>query len=125
MLQSVKILLVEDQPVIAMDVEAMLLDNGAGRVTTAATVAEALACLLEHAPDVAVLDVNLGTTTSVPIAEELLRRNIPFVFATGYGDVSMLPKNMTSAPVVQKPYEGAALNEAIAAAVAGRQNGAA
>ena len=77
------LLLVEDQMLIAMDAEAILADAGIGRVVTACSVADAL----EHiraSLDVAVLDVNLGAGTSIPIAEELARRGVPFVFTTGY-----------------------------------------
>ena len=57
------------------------------------------------APEVAVLDINLGIGTSIPVAEELSRRNIPFVFATGYGDKSHIPPAFAATPVVRKPYD--------------------
>ncbi|MNL54790.1 hypothetical protein D3C87_1781520 [compost metagenome] len=63
-------------------------------------------------PDVAILDVNLGSGTSLPIAEELVRRGVPFVFATGYSDRSIIPANLT-APIVRKPYEAEALISAV------------
>ena len=69
-------------------------------------------------PGVAVLDINLGQGTSAPVAGELERRGVPFVFATGYGEAADLPGHFRAAPVVRKPYTAAALVEAISRAVA-------
>lgn len=106
---DLRVLLVEDQMLIAMDVEATLLEHGATQVVTASSADEALAAIRKQAPDIGVLDVNLGSGTSIPVAEELRRRNIPFVFATGYGDGSTIPVELRSAPTVRKPYEGESL----------------
>lgn len=114
-----KILLVEDQMLIALDVEAMLEDHGAGEVATANSVSAALARLADFTPDVAILDVNLGTDTSIAVAEELVRRAIPFVFATGYGETSFIPEAMQTVAVVRKPYDSEKLIPALAAALGG------
>lgn len=111
------VLLVEDQMLIAMDAEALLAEAGADRVMTARTVTEALAQLRAELPDVAVLDVNLGIGTSIPIAEDLARRGVPFVFATGYGEGPQIPGAFKDVPVVRKPYDGPTLVEAITAVV--------
>jgi light-regulated signal transduction histidine kinase (bacteriophytochrome)/CheY-like chemotaxis protein len=111
-LGNLEFLLVEDQMLIAADVEAMLADNGIDKVTTSPSVSDALRRLKDFTPDVAILDVNLGSGTSLPIAEELLRRHVPFVFATGYSDRSIIPATF-SAPVVRKPYEATALIAAV------------
>ena len=70
-------------------------------------------------PDLAILDVNLGVGTSVAVAEELQRLTVPFVFATGYGDSSFIPKAMRHIPVVRKPYSAEALTQALARALEG------
>jgi light-regulated signal transduction histidine kinase (bacteriophytochrome) len=114
---NTRVLLVEDHMLIAMDVEASLEDHGLSDITTTASAAEALEMLRGTTPDVAVLDVNLGEETSLPVAEELARRGIPFVFATGYGDGSMIPAMFSNVPVVRKPYEIAALIAAISSVV--------
>eukprot|EP00913_Durusdinium_trenchii_P021225 g19938.t1 len=101
-------LLVEDQMLIAADVETMLADRGVASVTTAPSVTDAMRKLKSFTPDVAILDVNLGSGTSLPIAEELVRRGVPFVFATGYSDRAIIPSHL-SAPVVRKPYEADSL----------------
>ena len=64
--------------------------------------------------DVAVLDVNLGVGTSMEVADQLVRRSVPFVFATGYGDTAMIPGALRSIPVVRKPHEAQSLVTAIA-----------
>jgi light-regulated signal transduction histidine kinase (bacteriophytochrome) len=109
-----RVLLVEDQLVIALDAEDILRHAGAAHVETASSVRDALKLLPGSPPDLAILDVNLGVGTSLPIAEELQRRSIPFVFATGYGDSSFIPKTMRSVPIVRKPYSTEALTKALA-----------
>lgn len=111
-LADLELLLVEDQMLIAADVEAMLASHGIDKVTTTPSVAEAFRKLRDFTPDVAILDVNLGSGTSLPIAEELVRRKVPFVFATGYSDRPLMPVDF-AAPVVRKPYEAAALISAV------------
>lgn len=111
-LQEIEVFLVEDQMLVAADVEIMLAENGVTKVTTAPSVEDAMKRLKNFTPDVAILDVNLGTGTSLPIAEELERRGVPFIFATGYSDRSVVPASF-SAPVVRKPYEAKALIGAV------------
>jgi light-regulated signal transduction histidine kinase (bacteriophytochrome)/CheY-like chemotaxis protein len=113
-----RFLLIEDQLVIALEAEEILRGAGAATVETAATVRDALNLLLSYFPDLAILDVNLGEDTSVEVAEELRRRAIPFIFATGYGDSSFIPKHMRHVPVVRKPYSADALTKALASVVA-------
>ncbi|MCX7358356.1 MAG: GAF domain-containing protein [Alphaproteobacteria bacterium] len=119
-LDGLKVLLLEDQLVIALDAEAMLQSCGVGGVDTTATASEALRTLVATAPDIAVLDVNLGSGNSFPVAEELRRRKIPFIFATGYGDHTIIPKSLADVPVVRKPYDPDALAATMARALAGR-----
>jgi light-regulated signal transduction histidine kinase (bacteriophytochrome)/CheY-like chemotaxis protein len=118
-LADLEFLLVEDQMLIAADLETMLANHGISKVTTTPSVADAMRRLKDFTPDVAILDVNLGSATSLPIAEELLRREIPFVFATGYSDRSVIPATF-SAPVVRKPYEASALIGAVRTVLNGR-----
>jgi len=117
-LEGLRVLLLEDQLVIALDAEAMLQTCGVGSVDTTATAAEALRTLVATEPNIAVLDVNLGSGNSFPVAEELRRRNIPFIFATGYGDHTIIPKSMADVPVVRKPYDPDALASTMARALA-------
>jgi light-regulated signal transduction histidine kinase (bacteriophytochrome) len=108
-----RILLVEDQMLIAMDVEGMLNDRGYGNIITTNSAEDALRLVKAHAPHFGILDVNLGSGTSLSVAEELKRQNIPFVFATGYGDGGMIPESLSDAPIVKKPYDISAVLAAL------------
>lgn len=100
-----RILLVEDQTLIAMALEAELQDHGLQVTGRAATVAAALALIDADPPDLAVLDVNLADQDSLPVAQALRDRAIPFVFATGYGSDIDLPDSFSDIPVAAKPYQ--------------------
>ncbi|MNH34679.1 two-component response regulator [compost metagenome] len=98
-------LILEDQLVIAVGLEQILADALVEDVITASSEAEAMKLLASHRPDVAVLDINLGTGTSIAVAEALSRQHIPFLFATGYGDSVSIPAHLKHVPVVRKPYD--------------------
>ena len=98
-------LIVEDQLLIAIDLEQMLESAGITILANATSPRDALAALIKNTPDVAVLDVNLGDSTSEDVARHLQEKDIPFVFATGYGDGGAIPADFNSVPVIRKPYE--------------------
>lgn len=104
MLTGHDVLLVEDSLIIALDAEDIAGRLGAETVTTAATVEAALEIIESSPPSVAMLDINLGDSTSFPIADRLMDLNIPFLFATGYGEQASLPMDHRGRTVVQKPY---------------------
>ena len=108
-----RILIVEDEALVAMLVEDALLDAGAEVVGPVATVAEAMALLDTAAPDAAVLDLNLAGETSTPVADVLAARSVPFVVATGYG-AEGLPAGHASVPVLAKPYDPDELTSTLA-----------
>jgi CheY-like chemotaxis protein len=99
-----RVLVVEDEALVAMLVEDALLDAGASVIGPAATVAEALALLERETPEAAVLDLNLAGETSTPVADALAARGVPFVVATGYG-ADGLPPGHAAVPVLAKPYD--------------------
>jgi DNA-binding NarL/FixJ family response regulator len=103
------VLILEDQLVIAVGLEQILFNANIEDVITAGSEAETMRILAVRKPDVAVLDINLGTGTSIAVAEELTRLNIPFLFATGYGDSFTIPDHLRRAPVVRKPYDGVSI----------------
>jgi two-component sensor histidine kinase len=98
------VLLVEDSLIIALDAEDILRRLGALHVITAGTVEHALEAIDRDQPDLALLDINLGYENSFPVADRLLARGIPFLFATGYGEQAHLPEPHQGRLVVQKPY---------------------
>lgn len=103
-----KVLVVEDEALVAMLVEDALLDAGFAVIGPAATVEEALALLDRETPDAVVLDLNLAGETSTPVADSLAARGIPYVIATGYGATG-LPAGHQDAMVLAKPYDPAEL----------------
>ncbi|MGN6374637.1 MAG: HWE histidine kinase domain-containing protein [Sphingomonas sp.] len=107
------VLLVEDSMIIAMDAEDILTTLGADRVISAASVAQARTEIEAARPDFAVLDLNLGNETSLPIAEQLTAMDVPFVFATGYGEQLKLPDALKGARVIQKPYTSDSIARAV------------
>jgi light-regulated signal transduction histidine kinase (bacteriophytochrome) len=111
------VLLLEDNMLIAMETEDALRSLGAARVEVCNTVNQALRVLDAVPVDMAVLDVNLGKETSVPLADQLTRGNVPFVFATAYNDHIMIPERFRSIPVVRKPASDDQLVESIMRAI--------
>lgn len=107
------ILLVEDNMIIALDSEKFLADLGADKVLTASSVGEALRFIESEDVACAMLDLNLGTETSLPVAKVLKERGIPFAFATGYGDTAQLLEDYPEVEVLTKPYEKAMVAEVV------------
>lgn len=102
-LKGARILIVEDAVLLALELQTGLSEAGATVVGPAYELEEALE-LVSQPIDVAVLDANLNGRSVTPVAEALARRGIPFIFATGYGDVGDAPGGF-DAPVIRKPYD--------------------
>lgn len=107
-----RVLLVEDESLVALMIEDMIEDIGAVGIGTASTIDEALATLQSARPDIAVLDINVGGNTVFPVCERLAELGIPFVFSTGYGQHGV-PPQWSASPVLQKPYSAPQLAEAL------------
>src|SRR5262245_15985848 len=99
-----RILLVEDETLVALDLEAMLEGAGCEVVGPMPTVASAISRLSSEPVDGALLDVNLGKETVYPLADWLRNQRVPYVFLTGYG-AEILPEAHRDRPVVLKPYD--------------------
>jgi CheY-like chemotaxis protein len=108
-------LVVEDEILVAMYIEDLLTDLGFDVVALATDLEQAMPVAREGAFDVAVLDVNLAGRASFPVAEVLLERRIPFLFASGYGSKGLLER-WRDAVRIQKPFRGEDLAAAIARA---------
>ena len=117
--RPLRILIAEDEPLVAMDLEERARMLGFHVLGAFGTVELALAALDEALPDLAVLDVNLRGKLSHPVAEKLRRNGIPVVFATGYEEVVDLPRQLADVPRVSKPFSDAELQEALNNAIAG------
>ena len=117
-LTGLRLLLVEDEAMVAMMVEDMLSELGCVVVDVAGTVSRAVA-LADDASlliDGALLDVNLGGETVYPVAEALAARGVPFIFSTGYS-ISGITARFTHVPILAKPYKLDALEEHLMAAI--------
>ena len=119
------ILIVEDQLLIAMDLEGQLEEAQLAVFGIASSVRQAMDLIDASRPDLAVLDVNLGRETSLPVAARLRGLGVPFVFATGYGEAGTVPAEYADVPVVRKPYDRAAIVEALLQAGARSRAGSA
>jgi two-component SAPR family response regulator len=107
-----RILVVEDEMLIALMIEDVVQDSGGEIVGPVATLEKALKLAGEEEFDAAILDVTIRGAKVYPVAELLLARGIPFVFATGYGDWA-LPEELRDKPRLMKPFTAAALEEQI------------
>lgn len=103
MTQSLSILLVEDEPLIAMMMEDIVDALGHRVAGSADTIPAALALVEEGGFDLAILDVRISDGASWPIADALADRAIPYMLATG-GHVEPPPVRHADAPVLNKPF---------------------
>jgi CheY-like chemotaxis protein len=112
-----RVLVVEDELMIRMLLEGMLTDLGHTVAAEAGAIDEALTLAKQGEFDFAVLDVNLNNEPITPVVEVLIRRGVPFVFASGYGRRGV-PEAYRQNPTLQKPFQVEALAQAIDAAFA-------
>jgi DNA-binding response OmpR family regulator len=107
-----RILIVEDEFLVAMHLEDLLGEMGHHVVACAARMDKALKIAVEGDIDFAILDINLGGVKSYAVADALRRRSIPFLFASGYGPDG-LPGEYSNVITLRKPYEPGELGRAI------------
>ncbi len=98
-----RVLLVEDEPLIALDAQDTLRDSGAVEIVWARNLAEAEAAIDAGGLQAAILDLRLGADSSLPLAQKLASLGVPFGFLTGFQD-SGLPPDMKDRPFVTKPF---------------------
>ena len=106
------VLVVEDEPLVALDIQAELEIAGAGRVQIARTVEAALSALGGDSFDLALLDGNLKGQPVDAVAGRLRRDGVPFCFVSGYGR-EHLPPGFEDAPLIQKPFPPASLRQTL------------
>ena len=114
-LQGLRLLIVEDEYIVAEELRRRLDEAGARVLGPVPSVAAALALVGRDGVDGAVLDVNLGAEHAFALADELLRRHLPFVFLTGYTRVN-LPLRFSRVPLLEKPVDLDSLAEALSRA---------
>ncbi len=115
-LRGQRVLVVEDEALVAMLVEDGLLDVGATVLGPASTVEEALSMIETATSDgglaAAVLDLNLGGCSVLPVADKLASLGVPFIIATGYGE-GCDTGGHTEAPLLHKPFDLGRLTSAV------------
>ncbi|MBN9669425.1 response regulator [Roseibium aggregatum] len=97
-------LIVEDNPIIAVDTQSMLEELGFSPVEILTSLSEGLETLADQIYNFVILDVKIGDDTSLRYAEMLLEKGTRFVFATGYSEIGGLPSIFQSHAVLPKPY---------------------
>ncbi len=118
-LTGLKVLVVEDETIVAMLLEQMLEELGCIVAGVAGQLSAAAELAMHADIDVAILDMNLGGQRVDPVAEVLAARDVPFVFASGYGEEG-LPPAWRGRPVLPKPFRLDQLKDALIGVAAAR-----
>jgi CheY-like chemotaxis protein len=110
--QKRRVLVVEDEALVAMLIEDMIHDSGDEMVGSACRLSDALVLAQEAQADVALLDINLGGALAYPVADVLRQRGVPIVFTTGYGAAGV-SERFQDCPILDKPFDQPSLEKAI------------
>jgi len=111
-LEGLRVLVVEDEAPIALQLEDMLSELGCGVIGPASRVGQALRLIEGQEVDAAVLDLNIAGELVYPVADALAERGLPHIFVTGYG-ADALTEPYRNRPVLEKPFLRRALREAM------------
>ncbi|MBS7542055.1 response regulator [Ancylobacter oerskovii] len=116
------VFVVEDEPLVALMIEAMIEELGAVVIGSARRLPDALdfVAARHQEIDVALLDLNLGGIASYDVAQAASDQGIPVVFSTGYDDEA-ISEPWRSLPLLSKPFQLAQLEDALASAVVTRR----
>ena len=115
-LQGVRVLIIEDDSLVAMSVGDMLSDLGCSVIGSAGSLTQAFEMVDAGGFDFALLDVNLRGQEVFPVAEVLTQQGIPFAFASGYGRAG-LPDEFRTRPIVSKPFQMTELSTVLSSAL--------
>jgi DNA-binding LytR/AlgR family response regulator len=116
-LAGLRILIVEDEFLLAMELETLLQQRGCMVLGPVSSVGQALTVLDGEQPDVALLDVNLKGERATPVAAALHARGVPFILITGYSVLQLSEPELRAAPRIDKPVNCRALKRAVASAL--------
>ena len=112
-LAGLRVLIVEDEFLLAMELETLVEGGGCTTVGPASSVRQALALIDGEEPDIALLDVNLRGERATPVAAALQERGVPYVLITGYSDAQLCEPELRRAPRLDKPVSSRALTCAV------------
>lgn len=113
-LAGLRILIVEDEFLLAMELETLLQQRGCMVLGPVSSVGQALTMLDGEQPDIALLDVNLKGERATPVAAALRARGVPFILITGYSVMQLSEPELRAAPRIDKPVNCRALKRAVA-----------
>ena len=116
-LTGCRVLVVEDEFLLAMELETLLEQRGCTVLGPVPSVGQALAMLDRGQPEAALLDVNLKGERATPLAAALQDRGVPFVLITGYSESQLSEPELRQAPRLDKPVNGRDLRCALAKAL--------
>ena len=111
---KLRLLIVEDEWLIALELQHIVEQLGGTVVGPAGSVEGALQLLSETTPDAALLDANLGEGRVTPVAQACRDRSVPFALVTGYGRLELEEPLLQSAPRVRKPFDSRAIHKVLA-----------
>jgi DNA-binding NtrC family response regulator len=109
-----RLLIVEDELLIALELQAVVEQLGGTVVGPAGSVEDALELLSEMTPDAALLDANLREGRVTPVAQACRDRSVPFALVTGYGRLELDEPLLQSAPRAHKPFDRHAIHKVLA-----------
>jgi CheY-like chemotaxis protein len=119
--EGVRVLIIEDDSLVAMSVGDMLGDLGCSVVANAGSLTQAFEKVEAGGFDFALLDVNLRGKEVFPVADILSEQGIPFAFASGYGRAG-LPAEFSTSPIVSKPFQIGELSAVLSSALPDRSS---
>ena len=114
---GLRVLLVEDEPLIGFDTQTTLQSFGVAHVTWVRGAADALSKIETETFNAAILDLQLGGESSLPLAQRLEELGVPYGFVTGHSDKA-IPPEFRDRPVVSKPFTGDQIHNLLHALVA-------
>ena len=106
-----RILIAEDEAMIALDLESVLQDLGCEIIGPVADVADLLQQFEAHHPDGALLDINLRGKQVFAVLPRLIQQGVPVIITSGYDDVTLIPQDFRELPRISKPFNQTALRE--------------
>ena len=113
-LSGARILVVEDDFLISTELDTILADAGATVLGPCRTLAQAQRAIVDNNISAAILDFRLGDATALPLAAQLRRHGIPFVFFTGQSNTGQIESACPGARVISKPFQSRTIVAALA-----------
>lgn len=119
--EGVRVLVVEDELLVALNLETLLLEAGCEVIGPIGSLPAAIQASEAEKPDLAILDINLRGEQVFPVAEKLASRGVPIIFCSGYTDVQTLPEGFRDYVKLGKPYGASEIRDAMERVLSARE----